>query len=246
MAESRCGILCGECTYREQMGCKGCTKIDKPFWGEVCPVKSCCEGHGLEHCGQCREFPCGLLNQFAYDEQQGDEGKRIRRCNEWAKQEGTHMKFMGPLLAVKDVAVSRRFYEEVLGQKVGMDFGENVSFVSGFSIQLKPHYANMIHLDDEKVVLGSNSTELYFEEDDIEGIAARFTADPSVELLHGMEEAPWMQRSIRLYDPDRYIIEIGESMEAVLRRCAKEGMSAEEIAQRTGYPLLYIQQITKG
>ena len=71
MAESRCGILCGECTYREQMGCKGCTKIDKPFWGEVCPVKSCCEGHGLEHCGQCREFPCGLLNQFAYDEQQG-------------------------------------------------------------------------------------------------------------------------------------------------------------------------------
>lgn len=82
-AESRCGLLCSECAYREQMNCAGCVHIQKPFWGDSCPVKSCCEEKGLEHCGLCEEFPCGLLNQFAYDKQQGDDGKRIERCRRW-------------------------------------------------------------------------------------------------------------------------------------------------------------------
>ncbi len=81
--ESRCGILCSECTYREQMGCKGCTEIDKPFWADACPVKSCSESKKCEHCGQCGDFPCDLLKQFAYDENQGDNGKRIEQCRLW-------------------------------------------------------------------------------------------------------------------------------------------------------------------
>ena len=52
MIESRCGILCGECAYREQPGCTGCTRIQKPFWGDSCPVKACCEERGYSHCGQ--------------------------------------------------------------------------------------------------------------------------------------------------------------------------------------------------
>ena len=83
MVESRCGILCGGCTYREQMGCAGCVNIQKPFWGDSCPVKSCCEEKDHIHCGQCGSFPCGLLNQFAYDEKQGDGGKRIDQCRTW-------------------------------------------------------------------------------------------------------------------------------------------------------------------
>ncbi|HNX65184.1 MAG TPA: DUF3795 domain-containing protein [Oscillospiraceae bacterium] len=83
MIESRCGILCGECEYRESMGCKGCVNIEKPFWGDACPVKSCCEGKGLENCGMCEVFPCELLNSFAYDKEQGDDGKRILQCRKW-------------------------------------------------------------------------------------------------------------------------------------------------------------------
>lgn len=44
--------------------------IHKPFWGDSCPVKLCCENKGKEHCGECLEFPCALLNQFSYDEKQ--------------------------------------------------------------------------------------------------------------------------------------------------------------------------------
>ncbi|MBP3888916.1 MAG: DUF3795 domain-containing protein [Cellulosilyticum sp.] len=81
--ESRCGILCSECGYREQVGCKGCVAMDKPFWGESCPVKSCCEDKEQAHCGQCQNFACQVLHQMAYNENQGDNGKRIEQCKKW-------------------------------------------------------------------------------------------------------------------------------------------------------------------
>jgi hypothetical protein len=31
MIESRCGINCSKCEYRESTGCMGCVNIDKPF-----------------------------------------------------------------------------------------------------------------------------------------------------------------------------------------------------------------------
>lgn len=84
MVESRCGILCSECIYSEPMQCKGCINIGNPFWGESCPVKSCCENKGFEHCGTCDTFPCDILTKFSYDKEQGDNGKRINQCKNWA------------------------------------------------------------------------------------------------------------------------------------------------------------------
>ena len=85
MIESRCGLLCSQCEYKEQMNCKGCLYIDKPFWGDVCPIKSCCEEKEKTHCGECSDFPCEILHKFSYDEAQGDNGKRIEQCGIWLK-----------------------------------------------------------------------------------------------------------------------------------------------------------------
>ena len=46
-------------------------------------MKSCCEGKAREHCGQCPDFPCEVLTQFAYDPQEGDDGLRIEQCRKW-------------------------------------------------------------------------------------------------------------------------------------------------------------------
>lgn len=83
MVESRCGCLCSTCTYKAEGVCQGCTAIRKPFWGESCPLKACCEGKGHGHCGTCADFPCAQLTQFAYDKEQGDEGRRIEQCRLW-------------------------------------------------------------------------------------------------------------------------------------------------------------------
>lgn len=87
MVESRCGIQCSKCGFKETMGCLGCRRIKKPFWGEHCPVKDCCEEKKLVHCGECATFPCAILQAFAYDEKQGDNGLRIEQCRCWAKEE---------------------------------------------------------------------------------------------------------------------------------------------------------------
>lgn len=86
MIESRCGILCGSCPHREAVGCGGCTAIDKPFWGDRCPVKACCEERSHAHCGQCPAFPCEQLHRFAYDPEQGDGGARIAQCGKWLEE----------------------------------------------------------------------------------------------------------------------------------------------------------------
>lgn len=84
---SRCGIRCEDCHYLKDGVCSGkCCEISKPFWGEQCPVKSCCESKHLQHCGQCPAFPCDLLKQFAYDPKQGDDGLRIQNCLAWREE----------------------------------------------------------------------------------------------------------------------------------------------------------------
>ena len=64
MIKSRCGIICNPQKCKEAFGfdCAGCPNITKPMWGDLCPVKDCCEGKKLEHCGECSDFPCDLLN----------------------------------------------------------------------------------------------------------------------------------------------------------------------------------------
>ncbi len=84
---SRCGILCEDCHYLKDGICPGkCCENSKPFWGDQCPVKACCENKHLQHCGQCSQFPCDLLKQFAYDPQQGDNGLRIETCLAWRRE----------------------------------------------------------------------------------------------------------------------------------------------------------------
>ena len=63
--------------------CRVCANIDNPFWG-ACPVKTCCEEKKLRHCGECREFPCTRLIEFAYDEKEGDCGVRLDQCKIWS------------------------------------------------------------------------------------------------------------------------------------------------------------------
>ena len=41
-------------------------------------------GKKLEHCGECNEFPCTKLEEFAYDEKEGDCGVRLDQCKIWS------------------------------------------------------------------------------------------------------------------------------------------------------------------
>ncbi len=152
------------------------------------------------------------------------------------------VKYVCPLLVVADMARSRNFYEHVLEQKVIMDFGENVTFAGDFSIHLQTHYQKLI--GDKEIRFGSHSCELYFEYDDLEQLSQKLI-DAQVELVHEMREQPWRQRVIRIYDPDRHIIEIGESLEHLSYRLFKEGLSAEDISKTMMMPSEFVEKSIK-
>lgn len=148
------------------------------------------------------------------------------------------IRFQASLLLVKDVAASKDFYVRVLEQEVEYDFGEDVSFRGGFVIHDANHFSRLLFDRDNpnsKTSQGQENLELYFETEQLEESFARIE-EYGVEFIHRIIEQPWGQHVFRFYDPDRHIVEIGEPMQTVIRRMLKEGLSEEEIAQRTSMP----------
>jgi catechol 2,3-dioxygenase-like lactoylglutathione lyase family enzyme len=164
----------------------------------------------------------------------------------WVREEKDAMlKYMGPLYVVEDIAVSRHFYEVLLGQKVKYDFGENVTFEGDFSFHLKSAYQRL--LGDGKqypVTKKAHTVELCFETDEIEEVYQR-VHEAGVEFVHDIREQPWGQRVIRLYDPDGHILEIGELMETVIRRFYQQGWSIDRIREKSGMPREFIESVTQ-
>lgn len=152
------------------------------------------------------------------------------------------MKFICPLIVVNDMEVSKNFYEKVLDQKIQYDFGENVSFESGFAIHLKSHFADLIDINKDDIIQKSNNSELYFEEDDLDSFLQKLKDIDSIKYVHGLKEQPWGQRVIRFYDPDMHIVEVGEPMESVVKRFLSKGFSVEETSKRTLMPEEFVRQ----
>jgi catechol 2,3-dioxygenase-like lactoylglutathione lyase family enzyme len=155
----------------------------------------------------------------------------------------TIVKFCGPLISAADFSISRKFYEDVFGLKVICDFGVNITFEGGFSLQTKQTWAEFIEKPEDEILTKSNNFELYFEDEDFDGFVKRLKAMPDIEFVHDVKEFPWGQHVIRFYDPDKHILEVGESMDSVVKKCLAQGMTLEETSQKTMYPVEYIKNL---
>lgn len=149
------------------------------------------------------------------------------------------MKYICPLVTVSDITVARIFYEKVLNQVVKYDFGENVTYHGDFAIHLKSHFADLI--DGKEIKAQANNFELYFEEDELDQLVERLE-QRDVEFVHELREQPWKQRVIRFYDPDKNIIEVGESLESVCKRLSRQGNSKDEIIEMVGVSGAFVEQ----
>jgi len=145
------------------------------------------------------------------------------------------MKFICPLIVVDDIDVSKKFYTEILGQEIAMDFGANVTFAESFAIQSKSSWTGFIDKPASEIRYQGNDAELYFEEEEFDSFVERLKTY-EVKYVHQVIEHAWGQRVVRFYDPDMHIIEVGESMMTVCRRFHTEGMTVEEIVKRTMFP----------
>ena len=152
------------------------------------------------------------------------------------------LKFHSVVVFVKDIATSSKFYLDIMGQEIEYDFGKNIAFKSGISLWEIARGHLIENSGSHNKTDSTKAYELYFETEDIDKIQ-KDLAKHRLQILHDLIEEPWGQRTIRFYDPDNNLIEVGETMEAFVRRFSESGMTPEQIADKTTIPVEIVRQI---
>jgi len=155
------------------------------------------------------------------------------------------MKFKNPMLVVTDMEKSKIFYKDVLGLRVIMDFGANVTLTGGVALQTKESWKDFIQKNDNEIIFNGNDAELYFEEDNFDSFIEKLNALKYIEYVHPVYEHKWGQRVVRFYDLDKHIIEVGENIKIVCKRFLDRGLTLEETAKRMDVPIKFVQACAK-
>ncbi len=161
--------------------------------------------------------------------------------------ETNNVRYLSAVLFVRDIAAAKRFYMDLLGMEIDLDFGTNVGLKGGLTLwqldpgQVLPRRLGMEATSDRK----TNRFELYFEAADTGVVLAKLKAS-GTEFLHEMEEEPYGQLTMRVFDPDRHLIEIAETMEAMVRRMHAGGLTPEQVSQKSAIPLDRVEKYLGG
>lgn len=154
------------------------------------------------------------------------------------------LQYRMPVLAVRNVETSKKFYQDLFDQSIALDLGRSVTFSGGFAIQ--EDFDALVDIPKCTILHQSNNMELCFEVDDFDAFLEKLHGFLDVELVHPPKMHEWNQRVVRLYDPDWHMIEVGESMGVVARRLLREGYNVSQTAQMIGHPVDFVEQCKKG
>ncbi len=149
------------------------------------------------------------------------------------------MNDMYVLIAVKDIEKSKKFYCELLGLEILEDLGVHAVLTGGLALQTEETWLAFIEKDKSVISYGGNNGQLSFEVDDHDKFMEKLS-NFDVKYVHELKEHSWGQRTIRFYDLDDNIIEVGENMVIVTKRFIDSGLSIEETATRMDVPVSYV------
>ncbi len=155
------------------------------------------------------------------------------------------VKFSATVLMVKNIEISKKFYTSLLDQEIDLDFGKNITFQSGVSIwELRENHVIPQKLNKDILKSDAVRFELYFESEDLDDIVNRLKSN-RVQFLHDIHEEPWGQRTMRFFDPDKHLIEIGEPLDIFIGRMLKSGMCVKDVHLQSSVPEEKIRKIQK-
>lgn len=120
------------------------------------------------------------------------------------------MKLKNVLIVVKDIEKSRKYYHDLFGLELVLDNDGNMILTEGLVLQQESYWNEFL---GRKVEWKNNSSELYFEEKDIEGFVSKLEAlYPETEFVNRLITHSWGQKVTRFYDLDGNLIEVGTPM----------------------------------
>ncbi|MFC2090745.1 VOC family protein [Bacteroidota bacterium] len=153
------------------------------------------------------------------------------------------IQFHSAVIICSDLQVQREFYEKFLGQKVIQDLGGCLVFEKGFTLwQLDKEYPISRELGYTYEPIGNRNFELCFETDSF-GDAVEKVVVSELRILHNVEEEEWGQYTIRFYDPEGNLVEIGETLRCMANRMYTEGKSLEDIVEKSGLPEDFVKKL---
>jgi len=146
------------------------------------------------------------------------------------------VKFEGTLLVVNDIEISKKFYKDMFDLDVIYDFGANATLTGGISLQTRSSWIQFTGIGEKDVRYKGNDMELCFTGTDVDEFDKKVKKN-NVKYYQKMTEMPWGQRTVRIYDPDDHVIEVGEDMVFAAKRLLSEGMSIEDVSKKTMFPI---------
>ena len=150
------------------------------------------------------------------------------------------------VLLCSDIEKSKQFYLDLFKLPIELDIGGLVTFATGISLWGKEIAVHHLYPGTTTITNPDKpAQELYFETDSILDFALTLK-EKKINLLHDIQVTPWNQRTIRFFDPDGNLIGVGESMEVIVRQLDREGLSPDEISEKTWLPVEYITIVLKG
>jgi len=145
------------------------------------------------------------------------------------------LKYYASVIFVENIDIAKDFYTQVLDCKIEHDFGKNITFFGGLSIwELSEKHIIFKQLNRTDNI--SNRFELYFETENIQEYFFKLQS-AKIRFLHELHEEPWGQQTIRFFDPDNHLIEIGESLKTFVTRIISTGKSIKQVSEKTGIPI---------
>ena len=131
----------------------------------------------------------------------------------------------------RNIEKSKTFYQNILDFSVETDLTSVVFFKEGIAIwQIQEKHLLTKIFGKDFFKTKDKTFELYFEIKNWEQFVKKLENE-EVNYVHKAHQEPWGQNTIRFYDPDNNIIEVGESLEEFINRLYVNGKTKEEIAK---------------
>jgi catechol 2,3-dioxygenase-like lactoylglutathione lyase family enzyme len=144
------------------------------------------------------------------------------------------MVFHSTVLFVANISQSIDFYIRLLNFSIVHDFGKNVILSQGITLwEIQPEHIITKQLETKN---NSNRFELYFEIENLSEISNKLV-NGGVRFLHTIHCEPWGQKTIRFFDPDNHLIEIGEPLDVFVNNMHNSGLTPAQISIKSGIPI---------
>lgn len=123
-----------------------------------------------------------------------------------------NLRFANPIIFPTNLQKSKSFYKNTLGLSIVQDTENFILFEGNFGIHgnAKEFWSNVFDKPQANPPFSSNnSLLLYFQTEAIEETFKKLAT--KINLIHPLKKEPWGERVFRFYDPDDYILEMGEA-----------------------------------